>query len=61
MNTPATIENRTYTIWGNGGKFEWLIRDGERISARSGSIFNSYGAAKRAMVKALSQPDAFND
>jgi hypothetical protein len=59
----ATVQpdNRTYTIWGNGGKYEWIIRDGEQITARSNPIFNSYGAAKRAMVKALSQADAFND
>jgi hypothetical protein len=54
-------DNRTYTIWGNGGKYEWIVRDGERITARSNPIYNSYAAAKRAMVKALSQPDAFND
>lgn len=59
-------DNRTYTIWGNGGKYEWIIRDGEKIVARSNPIYknpiyNSYGEAKRAMVKALSQADAFND
>lgn len=43
----------TYTIWKNGGKFEWLIRDGETIVNRSGLVFNSYGAAKRAMMKSL--------
>ena len=55
------MAERTYTIWGNGGKYEWLIRDGEQIVARSNPIFNSYSAAKRAMIKALSQADAFND
>ncbi len=60
--TEAQIEAaRTYTIWKNGYKFEWLVRDGENIVARSGLIHNTYGAAKRAMTKALSQPDAFND
>jgi hypothetical protein len=43
----------TYTIWSNCGKYEWLIRDGETIIARSGQVFNSYAKAKRAMVKAL--------
>jgi len=43
----------TYTIWGNGGRYEWLIRDGENIVARSGQIFTSYAKAKRAMLKAL--------
>lgn len=52
---------RTFTIWKNGTKFEWIVRDGENIVARSGLIHNSYGIAKRAMTKALSKPDAFND
>ena len=55
------VGKRTYTIWGNGGKFEWLLRYGENIVARSGPIHNSYRTAYRAMVKAMSQPDAFND
>ena len=60
--TKSQIEAaRSYTIWKNGCKFEWLIRDGENIVARSGMIHNSYGAAKRAMTKALSKPDDFND
>lgn len=60
--TKAQIEAaRTYTVWKNGTKFEWLVRDGENIIARSGMIHNSYGAAKRAMVKALSKSDDFND
>lgn len=42
----------TYTIWGNGGKFEWIIRQDETIVARSGLVFNSRAAAKRAMLKA---------
>jgi hypothetical protein len=41
----------TYTIWSNGGKHEWIIRDGETIVARSGMIYNSRAAAKRAMLK----------
>lgn len=43
----------TYTLWSNGGKHEWIIRDGENIVARSGLIFNNRAAAKRAMLKAL--------
>ena len=43
----------TYTIWSNDGKFEWLLRDGENIVERSGLIFTSYAAAKRAMRKYL--------
>jgi hypothetical protein len=54
-------DNRTYSIWKNGTKHEWIIRDGENIVARSGLIHNSYSAAKRAMIKALSQADTFND
>lgn len=41
----------TYTIWSNGGKHEWIIRDGETIIARSGLIYNSRRAAKAAMLK----------
>jgi len=43
----------TYTIWSNGGKFEWIIREGEEIVKRSGLVFNSRAAAKRAMIKEL--------
>jgi hypothetical protein len=42
-----------YTIWSNGGKFEWILWNGEHIASRSGLIHNSHGAAKRAMLKAL--------
>ncbi len=44
----------SYTIWKNGTKHEWLVRDadGETV-ARSGLIFSSYAAAKRAMMKEL--------
>jgi hypothetical protein len=48
----------TYTIWGNGGRFEWIIREGEFIVQRSGMIFTSYSAAKRAMLKAFSPTKA---
>lgn len=47
----------TYTIWSNGGRYEWIIREGEFIINRSGMIFTSYAAAKRAMLKAYT-PDA---
>lgn len=43
----------TYTIWSNGGKFEWIIRNGENIVSRSGLIFNNHASAKRALMKAL--------
>lgn len=45
----------TYTIWSNGGKFEWLLSNGEEIVKRSGLIYNSRSAAKRAMMKALDE------
>lgn len=44
----------TYTIWSNGGKFEYIIREGEEITKRSGLIFNSRSAAKKAMLTYLS-------
>ncbi len=47
----------TYTIWGNGGRYEWIIREGEFIVSRSGMIFTSHAAAKRAMLKAYT-PDS---
>jgi len=43
----------TYTIWKNGTKYEWLIRDGETIIDRSGLIYNGYTQAKRSLLKAL--------
>ena len=43
----------TYTIWKNGGKFEWIVRKDESIIGRSGMIFNTYNSAKRAMMKWL--------
>lgn len=43
----------TYTIWKNGSRYEWIIRDGENIVSRSGLIYLSYSAAKRAMLKTL--------
>ena len=48
----------TYTIWSNGGKFEWIIREGETIVKRSGMIFNDRTAAKRALLGALALLDA---
>lgn len=45
--------NFSYTIWSNCGRYEWLIRRGETIVARSGQIFRNYASAKRAMLKAL--------
>lgn len=41
----------TYTIWSNGGRFEWILRDGETIVKRSGMIFTTRAAAKRALMK----------
>jgi hypothetical protein len=43
----------TYTIWGNGGRYEWLIRKDEYIVKRSGMIFTSHSAAKRALMREL--------
>jgi hypothetical protein len=43
----------TYTIWSNGGKFEWIIRVGENIVARSGLIFRYHGQAKRDLYRNL--------
>lgn len=45
----------TYTIWSNGGRFEWIIREGEEIVKRSGMIFTNRAAAKRAMMKAIKE------
>jgi hypothetical protein len=36
-----------------GGKFEWIIRNGENIVSRSGLIFNNHASAKRALMKVL--------
>ncbi len=44
----------TYTIWSNAGKFEWIVRNGEDIVSRSGLIYNSRAAAKKAMTAFLS-------
>lgn len=43
----------TYTIWGNGGRFEYIVREDGEITLRSGMVFTSRAAAKRAMLKAL--------
>ena len=32
----------TYTIWSNGGKFEWLIRNGKTVIDRSGLFSDSH-------------------
>lgn len=41
-----------YTIWGNGGRFEYLIRAGNgNIISRSGLIYPSRSRAKSAMLK----------
>ena len=45
----------TYTIWSNAGRHEFIIRCGETIIRRSGLIFTSRAAAKRAMVKIINQ------
>lgn len=54
-------DNRTYTIWSNARKFEWLVRDGEQISARSGLIFNSRNVALSALKKVLAEADSARD
>lgn len=43
----------TFTIWSNGGKHEYIVYDGDKIVRRSGLIFNTRAAAKRAMMKAI--------
>lgn len=43
----------TYTIWSNGGRHEWLIRQGETTIQRSGLIYRNRSAAKRALLGAL--------
>lgn len=43
----------TYTIWSNGGRYEWIIRDGDAIYARSGMVFSNYAAAKRSLLDVL--------
>ena len=43
----------TYTIWSNSGRHEFIIRCGETIIRRSGLIYTSRAAAKRAMLKHL--------
>lgn len=54
-------DNRTYTIWSNARKFEWLVRDGEQISARSGLISNTRSAALSALKKVLVEADSVRD
>jgi hypothetical protein len=46
----------THTIWSNAGRYEWIVREGEAIVARSGLIYRSHAAAKRAMRKANAVP-----
>lgn len=43
----------TYTIWSNAGRFEFIVREGERIIKRSGLIYTSRAKAKREMEKFL--------
>ena len=39
----------TYTIWSNGGRYEWLIYENENVVARSNLVFNSRSAALTAL------------
>jgi len=45
----------TYTIWSNANRHEFIIRCGETIIRRSGLIYPTRAAAKRAMVKIIQQ------
>ena len=40
----------TFTIWSNGGKFEWIIYRGDELITRSGLVYSSYASAKRALL-----------
>ena len=40
----------TYTIWSNAGRYEWIIRNGEDIVARSGLIYTSRSRAMRKLI-----------
>lgn len=43
----------TYTIWSNSGKHEYLVYEGSAVILRSGLVFTTRAAAKRAMLKEL--------
>ena len=45
----------TITIWSNGGRYEWIIRDGETIIDRSGLIFTSRSRAKQKLILRLNE------
>lgn len=51
-------EPTTYTIWSNGGKFEWILRNSEEITSRSGMIFNTRKAAKADMMKNMEEQES---
>lgn len=42
----------TYTIWSNGGRYEFLIYKGDDVVTRSGLVHPNHGSAKRACLKA---------
>jgi len=46
-------DTMTYTLWSNGGKHEWIVRDGENIVKRSGLVFRSRSAANTNLKKTL--------
>lgn len=43
-----------FTIWSNGGRFEYIVYQGEELIARSGLIYTSRSKAKSAMMRAVS-------
>lgn len=43
----------TYTIWSNGGRYEWIIRNGEGIVARSGLIYLTRSRALQKLILEL--------
>lgn len=42
-----------YTIWSNGGKFEWVVFENEEIVKRSGLIYLTRREAKKALENAF--------
>ena len=43
----------TYTIWSNAGRYEWIIRDGDAIVARSGLIYPTRSRAQQKLILEL--------
>lgn len=46
---------RTFTIWSNAGRYEWIVREGDDIIERSGLVFRSRSAAKTNMFKVMGE------